>query len=463
MRRILGAATIFISLWLPWVAFGQTDALTKGVGELADKLAFSRKGDVVGVEGDTLYISLGWQEGVLEGTRFEVVRLGEPLMIGDQILGYKETHVAEVEVIRAREKNAIAQVVRRSGDIEKGDRVYELRKKITRVAVTEFPFRDNFNALTRNVQDILYTTLIQKGITVVEREKLEEVLREQEIGTRGLIDLSTAAQMGKLLGVEAVVVGSISDLGNSLAILGRLVDVEKGVALSAARIELAKTPMLTDLAKTDIRRPGPPPVSPPPPGPPGPVAGQPHQATPADPRVANPLKETAAALVKRAVECFMYVTWKDEGAKQLIAEYNALVKKAKILLKSDPFIQTQGETGETGHYGANCAKVARLANELDIYLTSFVASQALKATAAALAKQGVEGRFVSYPGGDAAAKSLIAEYNLLVKKAKSLFKTDSFVQALEDARETGHPEANAANVADLAMKIETALAYFSAQ
>ena len=119
--------------------------------------------------------------------------------------------------------------------------------------MTEFPFRDKFNALTRNVQDILHTNLIQKGMTVVEREKLDEVLREQKKGTTGVIDLATAAQMGKLLGVEAVVVGGISDLGNSLAIIGRLVDVEKGVALSAGRLELAKTPMLAELAKTDVR------------------------------------------------------------------------------------------------------------------------------------------------------------------------------------------------------------------
>jgi TolB-like protein len=170
-----------------------------------------------------------------------------------QIIGYKETPVAEVEVIGAREKTAIAKVVKKSEDIKEGDRAYELRKKITRIAVTEFPFRDKFNALTRNVQDILYTTLIQKGITVIEREKLEDVLREQKTGTTGVIDLSTAAQMGKLLGVEAVVVGSIADLGNSLAMIGRLVDVEKGAALSAGRIELAKTPMLADLTKTDVR------------------------------------------------------------------------------------------------------------------------------------------------------------------------------------------------------------------
>ena len=253
MKKILGSVLLLIGVFLPGLSSGQGSELDKAVGELADKLAFSRKGEVVGIEGDTIYISLGWQEGVLEGTKFEVVRLGELLKRGDQILGYKETPLAEVEVIRAREKTTIAKVVKKSGDIKEGDRVYELRKKITRVAVTEFPFRDNFNALTRSVQDILHTNLIQKGITMVEREKLEEVLREQKTGTSGVIDLSTAAQMGKLLGVEAVVVGSISDLGNSLAIIGRLVDAEKGVALSAARVELAKTPMLADLAKTDSR------------------------------------------------------------------------------------------------------------------------------------------------------------------------------------------------------------------
>ena len=222
MKKIVVWVLMLTNFLLVGLSFGQGSELDKAVGELADKLAFSRKGEVVGIEGDTIYISLGWQEGVLEGTKFEVVRLGELLKKGDQIIGYKETPVAEAEVVRAREKTSIAKVIQGKEAIKEGDRVYELRKKITRVAVTEFPFRDNFNALTRNVQDILHTNLIQKGITMVEREKLEEVLREQKTGTSGVIDLSTAAQMGKLLGVEAVVVGSISDIGNSLAIIGRL-------------------------------------------------------------------------------------------------------------------------------------------------------------------------------------------------------------------------------------------------
>ena len=40
-------------------------------------------------------------------------------------------------------------------------------------------------------------------------------------------------------------------------------------------------------------------------------------------------------------------------------------------------------------------------------------------------------------GDDTAGKSLIAEYNLLVRKAKSLFKGDSYIQILEEAQEAG--------------------------
>src|SRR5438128_12255258 len=58
----------------------------------------------------------------------------------------------------------------------------------------------------------------QKGMIVVERQKLEEVLREQKIAYTGIIDLATAAQVGKLLGVEGMVVGSVADLGNSVAL-----------------------------------------------------------------------------------------------------------------------------------------------------------------------------------------------------------------------------------------------------
>jgi len=77
--------------------------LGEKVEELADRLAFSSEGEVLGIEGKTAYLSLGQKDGVLEGNRFEVVRLGDPLMAGDKIVGYKETIVGELKNVTTTE------------------------------------------------------------------------------------------------------------------------------------------------------------------------------------------------------------------------------------------------------------------------------------------------------------------------------------------------------------------------
>jgi hypothetical protein len=90
-------------------------------------------------------------------------------------------------------------------------------------------------------------------MTVVEREKMEQVLNELGKSFSGMIDSSTAAEIGKLLGVEAIVVGTIADMGNSVDLRVRLVDVEKGAALTAAQIDVVKDPTITGLLGSGVR------------------------------------------------------------------------------------------------------------------------------------------------------------------------------------------------------------------
>jgi hypothetical protein len=82
MHKLLSSTLILIHMLFPVMTFGQAIDLTKAVGELTDKLVSTSKGEVVGVEGDSIYINLGQKEGILEGNKFEVVRLGEPLRGG---------------------------------------------------------------------------------------------------------------------------------------------------------------------------------------------------------------------------------------------------------------------------------------------------------------------------------------------------------------------------------------------
>lgn len=66
-------------------------------------------------------------------------------------------------------------------------------------------------------------------ITVVERNKLNEVLKEHALSQTGTIDENTAIQAGKLIGAEKILLGEIySNLKKRHSISARLVDIETG-------------------------------------------------------------------------------------------------------------------------------------------------------------------------------------------------------------------------------------------
>jgi len=256
MKKFLVLLTILAMSFSLGNAFAQENGLSRKVSELADKLAFAVEGYVVGVAGETVYIDLGQNAGIVEGVKFEVVRLDKerPFKKGEKIIGYPETEVGEIEITKVRKGMSLARVTEKTMAIQKGDKVYQKMKKVTRVAITEFTYGEEFNDFTKNVQDILYTNLIQRGMIVVEREKLEQLLEEQKISFTGMIDPATAAKIGKMLGVEAVVVGTVADMGNSLDIRARLVDVEKGVAITAAQVGVVKNPTITKILGSGARR-----------------------------------------------------------------------------------------------------------------------------------------------------------------------------------------------------------------
>lgn len=63
----------------------------------------------------------------------------------------------------------------------------------------------------KGVSDLLTNALVKDGTYIVlERSKIEQVLKEQNLGASGRIDPSSAAQIGKLLGADAVIIGTIS-------------------------------------------------------------------------------------------------------------------------------------------------------------------------------------------------------------------------------------------------------------
>ncbi|MEW5950509.1 MAG: CsgG/HfaB family protein [Elusimicrobiota bacterium] len=82
--------------------------------------------------------------------------------------------------------------------------------KIKRVAVLSFQ-----GSKGEVAADMLTQSLLQYGADVVERQRLEDVLREQNLSMDNMLSPSTARRVGKILGVDAVFVGSVIDVKNN--------------------------------------------------------------------------------------------------------------------------------------------------------------------------------------------------------------------------------------------------------
>ena len=104
------------------------------------------------------------------------------------------------------------------------------------VAVMEFDNaamvkRDEFAALTSGFQVMLTNAIAaNKSIDVVERQKIQHVIEEQNLATAGRVDASSAAKAGKLLGVGHMLMGSFTVAPNmEMRLSVRSVNTESGI------------------------------------------------------------------------------------------------------------------------------------------------------------------------------------------------------------------------------------------
>ena len=100
-----------------------------------------------------------------------------------------------------------------------------------RVAVSRFEDRSGggYSHLGEGISDMLATALVKSGkFIVVERQDLEKIMQEQKLGESGLVTEQSAAKVGKLLGVDLLVIGSVSEFGTSQREIGASVPLFGG-------------------------------------------------------------------------------------------------------------------------------------------------------------------------------------------------------------------------------------------
>ncbi len=140
----------------------------------------------------------------------------------------------------------------------------ELKK---RVAV--FVFQDKTDKRFRwwdgrsvgdGLADMLTTALVKSGkYIVLERQEIDRLLQEQDLGGSGIVTPESAAKIGKMLGVELAVMGAVTEFGHSKSEIGGAVKglglgVKSQSATVAVDVRLVNTSTGEILAAEAVRK-----------------------------------------------------------------------------------------------------------------------------------------------------------------------------------------------------------------
>jgi TolB-like protein len=97
---------------------------------------------------------------------------------------------------------------------------------------------DRYAPLSKGLSAMLITDLKNSSasLQLIEREKIQALLKEIALGQSGSVDQSTAVKAGKILGAQSIVFGSFMVLGNQVRMDARIIKVETSEVIMAESI-----------------------------------------------------------------------------------------------------------------------------------------------------------------------------------------------------------------------------------
>ena len=96
-------------------------------------------------------------------------------------------------------------------------------------------------SLGADFMENLTTAAINAGFQVADQGRLDAAIREMAIDEPGQMDLATAKEVGARAGCSLLLLGSITDRGETVLINVKLVEAATGRYLAAERIEVKKS------------------------------------------------------------------------------------------------------------------------------------------------------------------------------------------------------------------------------
>ena len=115
----------------------------------------------------------------------------------------------------------------------------------SKIAVIDFRVHgeeSNVKDMGKIIAEWLTIAFVQEGrFEVIERQMLKKVMSEQQLVMTGVVDESSATELGKLLGVKVIITGSVMKLQDMITVSARIIEVESASIIAAENVSSAST------------------------------------------------------------------------------------------------------------------------------------------------------------------------------------------------------------------------------
>ncbi|MFC1525986.1 FlgO family outer membrane protein [Candidatus Latescibacterota bacterium] len=107
----------------------------------------------------------------------------------------------------------------------------------SRIALADFQNQTgdaSYDQYAAGLSEAIGTFIAQSGmVQLVERNRLQDAINEQLLAQTGFLDEDSAAEVGRLVGARAMILGSFLLEGNVFQVNARMIDTETGQVLTA--------------------------------------------------------------------------------------------------------------------------------------------------------------------------------------------------------------------------------------
>ena len=126
-----------------------------------------------------------------------------------------------------------------------------MQKGNKRLAVASFTdMQNNETELGKYLAQQFSGFLIRNGLDVVDRSRIDVLMKENKMTAQGLLDPQTQVKLGQLAGIELIVKGSTTPLDKTVELTISGIDISRGSAIAATDGSIPRTEAINDLLRS---------------------------------------------------------------------------------------------------------------------------------------------------------------------------------------------------------------------